>query len=117
MKEWLELNIAINGFQYAVREEVNNLKNIEKQGIQLSSRLHELINKRENKNPVSNKCKVKPGTEYIFSNNKGLWLSSRHPESRKDVIYEYEDYNENYLKLKNPNHSTILVRKENIIPL
>lgn len=81
MKEWLELNITINGFQYAVREEVNNLKDIELKGVQLSFRLHELINKRETI-PVSNKCKIKPGAEYclddsFFERNKHIFFTGR----------------------------------------
>lgn len=47
MKQWLEINITINGFTYAVREEVEDISEIKDKGIEITNRLHNIVNKRE----------------------------------------------------------------------
>src|SRR5574343_1796193 len=132
MKQWLEINITINGFTYAVRKEVESISEIWKAGEDLSHRLQDIIDNRETKladkiidyykkekngrviqheYPIM-KCLVKPNVifthfgktiEYIIPKTKEIFTA-----------YKYTD-NNHYFLISEKYPDGIVVRKEDCI--
>src|SRR5574343_1405245 len=129
MKQWLEINITINGFTYAVRKEVESIFEIWEAGEDLSHRLQDIIDDREaklsdkiidyykKKNSIDiqypiMKCLVKPNV--IFT-HFGKTIEYMIPKTKEIfTAYKYTD-NNHYFLISEKYTEGIVVRKEDCI--
>src|SRR5574343_349248 len=106
MTQWLEINIKINDFTYAVREEVNDINETKNIGIGITNRLHDIVNKREKKpgdkiinyyyrkkkSNIGKICRPRLGSSYSYNLEEekfGNIIESASVDWK--IIEEYED--------------------------
>ena len=130
MKSWLEINIKINGFTYAVREEVENISEIKDKGIEIANRLQNIVNNRENKfsdleekikNHYKNginlpfMCKIRPGANY-WINDLSDGPHTYYP-FLGDLVFKANPYSNEFRKLEKEGWNNLIVRTEDVIQL